>query len=81
MIKPPIQKQAQQDYIKTALRIPRDLHADILDAAERNGRSMNAEIIARLQAEPVNDLLTQLARDVIEIKALDREILDVVSSR
>lgn len=39
----------QDEYIKTALRLPRALHAAVQDAAERAGRSMNAEIVARLQ--------------------------------
>lgn len=39
----------QSDFLKTALRLPRDLHARIQKAAELSGRSMNAEIIARMQ--------------------------------
>lgn len=81
MLKPPIQKKAQQGYIKTAVRLPPDLHAEIQDAAARNGRSMNAEIVARLQAEHVSSLLGTLARDITEIKTMNREILDVVSER
>ncbi|MDC6126645.1 Arc family DNA-binding protein [Burkholderia gladioli] len=38
----------QDEYIKTALRLPRHLHADISVSAENAGRSMNAEIIERL---------------------------------
>ena len=38
----------QDDYIKTALRLPADLHARIQLAAEKAGRSMNAELINRL---------------------------------
>ncbi|KVN42253.1 Arc family DNA-binding protein [Burkholderia ubonensis] len=38
----------QDEYIKTALRLPRHLHADISVSAENAGRSMNAEIIDRL---------------------------------
>jgi len=40
----------QDDFIKTALRLPRDVHAAIQKAAEESGRSMNSEIVARLQA-------------------------------
>ena len=36
--------------MKTALRLPRDLHAQVQEAAKANSRSMNAEIVARLQA-------------------------------
>ncbi|MGI4847557.1 MAG: Arc family DNA-binding protein [Janthinobacterium lividum] len=39
----------QDDFIKTALRLPRDLHSEVQESAEKNGRSMNAEIIARLE--------------------------------
>lgn len=38
----------QDEYIKTALRLPRDLHRNVQDSAERNGRSMNAELVDRL---------------------------------
>jgi hypothetical protein len=40
----------QDDYIKTALRLPRDIHAKLLGAADATGKSMNAEIIARLES-------------------------------
>lgn len=40
----------QEDFLKTALRLPRDLHARILEVAGESGRSMNSEIVARLQA-------------------------------
>ncbi|NMG64391.1 Arc family DNA-binding protein [Azoarcus indigens] len=39
----------QDDYIKTALRLPRELHKLVQDSADDRGRSMNAEIIERLQ--------------------------------
>lgn len=39
----------QDDYVKTALRLPRALHAAIQAAADASSKSMNAEIIARLQ--------------------------------
>lgn len=41
---------SQDDYIRTALRLPRDLHKEVQDSAEKNNRSMNAEIVARLQS-------------------------------
>lgn len=39
----------QDDYIKTQVRLPSDLHARIQLAAEKTGRSMNAEILSRLE--------------------------------
>lgn len=44
------QLTSQDDFIKTALRLPKDVHARIQEAASAAGRSMNAEIIARLEA-------------------------------
>lgn len=41
---------SQDDFIKTALRLPRDLHEQIQKASESSGRSMNAEIISRLES-------------------------------
>lgn len=35
--------------MKTALRLPRDLHAQLLDAAQASGRSLNSELIERLR--------------------------------
>lgn len=43
-------KNLQPDIQKTALRLPKKLHAKIHEAAQVNGRSMNAEIVARLHA-------------------------------
>ena len=40
---------SQYEIQKTALRLPRWLHESIHEAADKNGRSMNAEIVARLE--------------------------------
>ena len=40
----------QSDFVKTALRLPPDVHAMVHEAAAASGRSYNAEIVARLQA-------------------------------
>lgn len=40
----------QDDYIRTALRVPPDLHAKLHKAADENATSFNAEIVARLTA-------------------------------
>lgn len=71
MTKPPVRKLDQSDYVKSALRLPRDLHAQVADDAVRNGRSMNAEIIARLGVSPLADL----AADVVDVKAMVRKLL------
>ncbi|HED4877298.1 TPA: Arc family DNA-binding protein [Stenotrophomonas maltophilia] len=42
-------KPGQADYVKTALRVPPALHQQIHQAAERNHRTFNGEILARLE--------------------------------
>jgi hypothetical protein len=39
----------QQDYVKTALRLPRDIHAAVHESAQHAERSFNAELITRLR--------------------------------
>lgn len=40
----------QKDFIKTALRVPRDLHAALHDSAAESDRTFNAEILHRLRS-------------------------------
>lgn len=81
MNKPPIKQPTQDDYIKTSLRIPRELHSKLLGAAEYHGRTLNAEILDRLQAGPLFDLLHALARDNAEMKAMIKEMHDLSSGK
>lgn len=37
------------EYQRITLRIPADLHQELMDAADKNSMSMNAVIIARLR--------------------------------
>ena len=45
----------QDDYVRTALRLPRGLHKKLHDAALQNERGFNAEILERLAASFVRD--------------------------
>jgi len=40
---------AKKDIQNTALRLPRELHTEIHASAEASNRSMNAEIVSRLE--------------------------------
>jgi hypothetical protein len=40
--------QTQADWQKTALRLPRELHKQIHDAAKQNHRTFNGQIVALL---------------------------------
>ena len=81
MQKPPKFTGSQDEYVKTALRLPAALHTELKDAAERNGHSMNAEILARLQEAPALARLDRIGKDQREIKAMVREMLGVIGDR
>lgn len=40
----------QKDFVKTALRVPRDMHAALHDSAKEMDRTFNAEILYRLRS-------------------------------
>lgn len=39
----------QKNFVKTALRLPPELHAAVHESAQKNGRSYNAELVDRVQ--------------------------------
>jgi len=45
-----IKKASQKDYVKTALRLPPDLHAALHEAATAGERTYNGEIVSRLRS-------------------------------
>lgn len=61
--------------------MPSDLRLELKDSAEKNGRSMNAELIARLQLAPLSARLDKLEAEMRDIKAMVKQILDAVSDR
>lgn len=56
----------QDDWHKTGLRLPKELHHQLHEAAAASGRSYNAEIVARLEqsftTNDGNELATALKR-------------------
>lgn len=71
----------QDDYIKTALRIPKALHARLSAQAEAKGRSLNAEFIASLDGsawpELPNELKSRLeAAAAAAGRSLNAELVD-----
>lgn len=63
----------QDDFVKTALRLPRALHTEIQAAAEASGRSMNAEMIDRLQAQPGQAMLAAM---LDRVRSSESELLE-----
>lgn len=68
----------QDDFVKTALRLPRSLHAEIQASAAAAGRSMNAEIIDRLQTDPEG---TALAAMLDRLRGSDDELRETTKKQ
>lgn len=49
----------QTDFVKTALRVPPDLHKALHDATKQSERTFNAEILHRLKSTFCKDALDQ----------------------
>lgn len=68
-----MKRRSQDDFVRTALRVPPDLHAAIHEAAGKSGRTFNAEIVDRLQASFVE-------ADVVEADIVHRTTQSVLAS-
>lgn len=66
----------ESEYIKTSLRMPPQLRDDVIAAAKRNGRTMNAEILARVTDAEDRATFKQLVRQNEELRRLMTEMLD-----
>lgn len=71
MTKPPVQQPKQTDYVKTAIRLPRSLHEALTEAATQNDRSLNDEMLARLNTSPFEEMKRQNE----ELKMMLRQVL------
>jgi hypothetical protein len=64
---------SQDDFMKTALRLPRELHAKLHESALDAGRSYNAEILHRLEQsfdrDSDNKLVLTLEQKLEEMEA------------
>jgi len=60
--------------VRITLRLPRELHADLSRVIEENKRSLNTEIVTRLEAtfrgepDPVQERLAKLEQQVAELQ-------------
>lgn len=72
MQKPPVKKTTQTHFVQSAIRFPPELRDRLKAAADANGRSFNAEVISRLEGNPLDEVRAELA----EVKALVRKVLD-----
>lgn len=71
----------QKNFVKTALRLPPELHAAVHEAAQRSGRSYNAELVERVQRSFEADEQDQYAEMLYEMRRtqLRLELNDIKS--
>lgn len=70
MEKKPPQQSPSRDSDKYIVRFPDGMRARIAELAKANGRSMNSEIVARLQASMeggIEDMLTPMTKTQMDI--------------
>lgn len=65
---------AQDDYIRTALRVPPDLHKQLHEAAKAADRTFNAEILSRLQQSFEPSISAQAMNLAPTIVRLERDV-------
>ena len=63
----------QKNFVKTALRLPPELHAAVHESAQKSGRSYNAELLDRIQGSfdetPSQDMVLDQAKQIWELRA------------
>lgn len=76
-----------EDIQKTALRLPRELHTAIHKAAKESGRTMNAEIVYRLEKSfPPEAIATnpitedEIRNEYLDVMVYERCLKDLKSS-
>lgn len=71
--------KTESDIQKTALRLPRELHGKIIDASNASGRSMNAEIVRRLELSFEEKQLEMIENQLSTVDNLQSQLAEVVS--
>lgn len=66
---------SQEKDVKTGLRLPAHMYDEIFNASQRNGISMNAEILTRLRAAPTLEVLNEIKQHNARIEDMQRQIL------
>lgn len=64
----------QANWVKKNTRYPPEVVAELTEAAARNDRSFNAEVIARVRVDEV----AKLRQEVAELKRMLHEVLEHV---
>lgn len=68
----------ESTYAKTSIYMPPELRESVKSAAKANGRTMNAEILARVIEAEDRATFKQLVKQNDELRGLMREMLDQI---
>lgn len=68
----------ESEYIKTSIYLPPQIREDVKAAAKANGRTMNAEILARVIEAEDRITFKELLRQNAELARMMREMLDAI---
>lgn len=71
----------QDERVSLTVRMPHHVHAELVAAAEYNGRFLNDEVLERVRATPTLELLRELLRENAEMKAMIKEMHDLASGK
>lgn len=64
------------ELVKTSVRLPPETLANLKSTAKLHGRTMNAEVLARVSESEDRATFRQLIKQNDELRALMREMLD-----
>lgn len=74
-------KTPADPVVRKTIRLPASMYAELEKAAAYHGHSTNTEMVERLKAAAMADQFGLLLKELGDLKALDREILDALSRR
>jgi hypothetical protein len=71
----------QDDRVALTIRLPQNVHAELVAAAHYNGRFVNDEVLERIKSVTIVELLHSLMRENAEMKAMIKEMHDLASGQ
>lgn len=72
------EKPKKSNTVRFQIRVPPELHAELIGSADRNVRTLNGEIVARLTGDPFVIAVKEQTRQNVELREIARQILAAV---
>lgn len=71
-----MEKKPKPKNPPTTVRLPAPLHEEVKSAAQKEGHSMNDEIILRLRLYPIEKRLDRIEQDNVELRRMVQRLID-----